>query len=208
MSGHRRVSSAIRNYFLAGLALWVPIVVTIYVVLTILRVADGLFGKYAKGFFVGELGFYIPGLGLLATALFLIVTGFIATRIIGKRMLPAIENIVNRIPLVKSIYPPAKQVADFVFSKEKLGLNKVALVEYPSKGIYQLGFVTQEWVSEINETSKNELVGVLIPNTPYPLSGFLVFVPKDRVRLLDMSLEDSMKLIISGGVVKPNQRVK
>ncbi|MFC1590633.1 DUF502 domain-containing protein [Candidatus Omnitrophota bacterium] len=202
--GYRTFTTAVRNYFLAGLAVWLPIAITYYAATAILKFADGLMGKLARRYFIEEFGYYIPGFGILAAIAFLILTGFIATRFIGRRIMPVIESILHKIPLINSIYTPAKQVADFVFSKEKLGLRKVVLAEYPSKGIYQLGFITQDRIEEINSKSRSELLGVLIPNTPYPLSGFLVFLPKDRVIMLDMTIEESMKLLISGGVVRPN----
>jgi len=203
MSKYRKLTAAFRNYLLAGLAVWVPIIFTFYAVMTILKLIDGLFGKIVRTYFIEEIGFYIPGIGFVVTILFLCFTGFITSRFIGRRLFPAIEGIFSKVPLVKSIYPSAKQVADFVFSKEKLGLKKAILAEYPSQGIYQVGFITQERIHEINVKSRKELVGVLIPNTPYPLSGFLIFIPKEKVIVLDLSVEDAMKLLISGGVVKP-----
>jgi len=200
----KRLSVVFRNYFLTGLIVWFPILITFYVIVVIVKFADSILGRIINKILMRELGYSIPGLGLVVALLLLVFTGFIVSRFVRWRIVRAVEGIFYRLPIVKNIYPSVKQLTDFVFSKEKFGLKKVVLAEYPSPGMYQIGFITQDHIREFNEKTNKELIGVMIPTTPSPLTGFLAFLPKEKIIVLEMRVEDAMKLVISGGVVKPS----
>ncbi|MCX5716209.1 MAG: DUF502 domain-containing protein, partial [Candidatus Omnitrophica bacterium] len=142
--------------------------------------------------------------GIVLGILLILVIGFIVSHLLSKRALPAIEGWFLRLPWIRQIYPPIKQIIGFIFSKEKAAFKKVALVEYPSKGIWSVGFMTNEGFREAQEKTGQELVHILIGTTPSPWSGFFIMVPKNQVKFLDMSVEDGIKLIVSGGILKPS----
>lgn len=194
----------LRRYLVTGLLVVVPIFLTVYVVLVIFKFADNILGRYFNVYIKGKLGFYIPGLGFLISVFFIIFIGFLASRFLGKRVFLILERWFSNLPLINKIYPALKQIVSFILAQKEFGFKKVVLVQYPSKGLWSMGFLTNEQFKKINETCGQELVSVFLPTTPGPLTGFIVFVPKGEVRFLDISVSDALKIIISGGVFKPN----
>lgn len=190
-----RAGQAFRRYLVAGLATLFPVLVTVYLFLMIFRFADGLLGRY--------LGLQIPGLGLVLTIGILLAVGFLSTRFIGRVVFPTLEVWFSRLPFVNKIYPAVKQLAQFLFSSEAgraAPFRRVVLVEYPRPGIYALAFVTNE--SETSATgSLQKMLTLLIPTPPSPFSGPIAFMPEKQVIPLTMSVEEAVKLIVSGGVV-------
>ncbi|MEW6009289.1 MAG: DUF502 domain-containing protein [Candidatus Omnitrophota bacterium] len=195
--------SKLRRYFLTGLAVLLPIVLTGYIIFAVFNFADNLLGKHINRYLSIFFGFYIPGLGLLITALIIIVVGFFSSNFLGKRLLPFFENILLRIPLVHQIYPSTKKIISFFFSAKKQLFKQVVLVEYPRKGIWSLAFITNEGTPEVEKKLDKEMLNIFIPGTPGPLTGYFMFVPKEDVIFLDISVEDALKLFISGGVLNP-----
>ena len=193
----------LRTYFLTGIALILPILITVYILVGLFRFVDVLLGQYIYYYFLQNFGYTIPGLGILLFLVIILAMGIFATNFLGKRLLRLAERIFLAIPFVSKIYPHAKQFINFVVGKEKPSFKKVVLVEYPRKGVYSLGFVMNERMRQIEEKVKQEIVTVLIPISPNPLSGYFVFFNKEEVIYLDMSVEDGMKLVISGGVLQP-----
>ncbi len=187
------MGQALRRYFITGLAALFPVVVTLYLLVAIFNFSDGLLGRY--------LGSRIPGLGLLMTLLITLAVGFFSTHFLGRVVFPVIETWFSRLPLIRMIYPAVKQLTRFLFSDSKqISIRRVALVEYPKEGIFSLAFVTNE--TPTSATGKPEtLLTLLIPTPPSPFSGPLIFVPKEKVLLLDMPVEQALKLIVSGGGV-------
>ena len=189
-----RLGQALRRYFLAGLATLFPLWVTLYLLVKIFEFADGLLGRH--------LAIQVPGLGLLLTGLILLAVGFLSTHFLGRIVFPTIELSFSRLPIVRNIYPAVKQLTRFLFNDggQHAAFRRVALIEYPRAGSYTLAFVTGEGRTSVTGTSQKMLT-LLIPTPPSPFSGPLVFLPEREVIPLTMSVEEAVKLIVSGGVV-------
>lgn len=195
--------SKIRRYFITGLLVILPVFITLYFLFSVFMFIDGIWGNAINYYLRKHFGFFIPGLGLILGVITVIVTGFLATRFLGRRILPALEKQFLKFPLIRQIYPPAKQIVGFFLSKDKPAFKKVVLVEYPSKGIWSIGFITNEGFQEAQEKIGQELLHVFIASTPSPFTGFFILVPRKDVKFLDMAVEDGIKLIVSGGILKP-----
>lgn len=193
----------IRHYFGTGLLITLPVFVTLYFLFIIFRFIDGIFGKVVNMYIQKHMGFAIPGVGFIIGILIVFGVGFTAANFFGKKIIYALERWFLKFPFIRQIYPAAKQIVDSFISKDSPAFKKVVLVQYPSKGIWAIGFLTNESFKEANEKSGADLLHVFIATTPSPLTGFLILVPKDEVRDLGISIEDGIKLIISGGIVKP-----
>ncbi|MCX5713507.1 MAG: DUF502 domain-containing protein [Candidatus Omnitrophica bacterium] len=194
---------SLKHYFITGLLVVLPIFLTLYLLFIFFRLIDGVFGGIINRYLKTEFGFSVPGLGFVLVILLLLAAGFIASHLLSKKMMPAIERCFLKLPGIRLIYPAIKQVIGFLFSKDKSAFKKVVLVEYPSRGIWSVGFITNEGFREAQEKLGQELVHVLIGTTPSPWSGFFILVPKSEVKILEMSIEEGMKLIVSGGIIKP-----
>jgi len=193
----------LRRYFITGLIITLPVFITTYFLFLTFRFIDGVCGGVINYFLRKELGFSIPGIGIMLGILTVLVVGFLATRFLGNRLFPTMEKWFLKFPLIRQIYPPAKQIVNFFISKDKPAFKKVVLVEYPSRGIWSVGFVTNEGFKEAREKVNKELIHVFIASTPSPLTGFFVLVPKGDVKFLNISVEDGIKLIVSGGILMP-----
>lgn len=180
-----------------------PLIITIYILTGLFRFADGLLGRYINYYLKKNFGYAVPGLGLLLFILVILVAGFFATNYLGKKLLRLIERWFIKLPFISKIYPYAKQFIDFLVARDKPSFKKVVLVEYPRKGVYSLGFITNEGISEIEKKTQSSIVTVLIPSVPNPFSGFFAFFKKEEVINLDLSVEEAIKLVISGGVLQP-----
>jgi uncharacterized membrane protein len=193
----------IRHYFATGLLVSLPIFITAYLIFAVFRFIDGIFGKVVNVFLKQHFGFSVPGIGIIIGLVIVFLIGFFAANFFGRRLFKALEGWFLRFPFIRQIYPAAKQIVDSFMSKDGPAFKKVVLAEYPSKGLWAIGFVTNEAFREANEKTEEELVHVLIATTPSPLTGFLAFIPKKNLKFLDISVEEGIKLIISGGIVKP-----
>lgn len=196
----------VKRYILTGFVVVVPVILTLYVLIAIFQFADGILGRYLNVFLKEKLGFYIPGLSFAVSVVIVFVVGFFATRFIGKRILLRIEDWFSNLPLVNKIYPALKQIISFIAAQKEFGFKKVVLVEYPSKGIWSIGFLTNEQYSQISKVVNKDMVSVFVPNTPGPLTGYMIFVPKEGIKMLDIPVVDAIKMIISGGVFKPRMK--
>ncbi len=154
------------------------------------------------------IGFAIPGLGIVLTILVLLVTGVIATNIVGRSMVNLWESVLHRIPVVRSVYSAAKNFAEIVFSDSSQSFKKVLLIEYPRKGLYSLAFQTSSELGEVQGRTGEDVVCTFVPTTPNPTSGFIIVVPRRDVVELDMDIDEALKMIISLGVVVPTWRQK
>ncbi len=193
----------LRKYFITGLAVVVPVIFTVYVLIVLFRFTDNILGRFLNVYFRNTLGFNIPGLGVLIFLLLILSVGFLANRYIGKRIFPLIDKWFSGLPLIRNIYPTFKQVISFILAQKEFGFKKVVLAEYPSKGIWSLGFLTNEEFQELSLILKEPMVSVFVPTPPSPFSGFLIFVAKEDLKFPDISIADAFKIIISGGVFKP-----
>lgn len=195
--------SKIRRYILTGFILVVPVFLTVFVLVTLFQFVDGILGRFLNVLLERTVGFYIPGLGILLSVLFIFLVGFVATVFLGRNILQRLERWFSHLPLIDKIYPTMKQVVSFMMAQKEFGFKKVVLVEYPSRGIWSLGFLTNEEFKRISEATSIEMASVFVPSSPNPLTGYLIFVPKASLKFLDLSITDAIKTIISGGVVKP-----
>ena len=193
----------LKRYFIAGLLTILPIFLTAYFLFIIFTLIDNIIGRIINNYLKSAFGFSIPGLGFIVAILIILLIGFVVSHLVSKSAFPFIERLFLKLPGVRQIYPPIKQIISFIFSKEKDVFKKVVLVEYPSKGIWSVGFMTNEGFREAQELTGQELVHVLIGSTPSPWSGFFILVPKNAVKFLKMSAEEGIKLIVSGGILKP-----
>ena len=193
----------LKRYFIAGLLAILPISLTLFILLIIFRLIDNIIGRIINNYLKTAFGFHIPGLGFILVILIILIIGFIVSHLLSKKALPLIERWFLKLPGIRQIYPAIKQIVGFVFSKDIAAFKKVVLVEYPSKGIWSVGFMTNEGFREAQELTGQELIHVLIGSTPSPWSGFFILVPKNAVKFLEMSAEEGIKLIVSGGILKP-----
>lgn len=193
----------IKRYFITGLLLVLPVFITIYFLLFIFNFIDNAWGKLINFYIKRHLGFTIPGLGFLLGLVTIMVVGFVATNFIGKKVFLTVEHWFLKLPFIKQVYNPAKQIINSFISKEKAAFKKVVMIEYPSKGLWSIGFITNESFEAAEKLIGQEMMHVFIATTPSPLTGFLVLLPKRDVKILDISVEQGVKLIVSGGIVKP-----
>ncbi|MHA7841543.1 MAG: DUF502 domain-containing protein [Gammaproteobacteria bacterium] len=196
--------SYLRRYIMAGLLVWVPIWITLLVLRFIVELLNSTVAMLPKQFRPEQiLGFHVPGLGVVISLSVLIFTGILVSNIIGHGLVAFGESIVKRIPLVRSIHSSVKQVLYTLFSPDGHSFRHVLLVEYPRKGLWSIAFQTAQACDGVKEHAGEDTIAVFIPTTPNPTSGFLVMVPRKDVKVLDMSVDDGLKMVISLGVVQP-----
>lgn len=195
----------IKRYLITGLVVIVPVAMTVYILVGLFRFVDGILGRFLNVYLKEWLGFYIPGLGLLLFFVIIFLVGILSSRFFVNKIFKRLEKWFSGLPLINKIYPPLKQIVSFASSEKEFGFKKVVLVEYPSKGIWSIGFLTNEKVRQIDKTAGKEMLAVFVPTTPGPLTGYVVFMPKEEVRFLDMSVNDALKIIVSGGFLKPDE---
>ncbi|GAB4260728.1 MAG: DUF502 domain-containing protein [Pararhodobacter sp.] len=208
----RGLFAGLRASFLTGLVVVGPAVLTIWLITTVVEFVDSrVIPQFPDRFVTRYLppqlqGLDIPGLGVVAFLVFTLVVGWLAKGYIGRSLIQWGEDIVARMPVVRSIYNGLKQIAETVFAQGNTSFQRACLVEYPRKGIWAVAFISTNTKGEIARkiTDDGPLVSVFLPTTPNPTSGFLLFVPERDVTLLDMSVEDAAKLIISAGLVAPD----
>ncbi len=200
LSRHVRVQT--RKHFLTGLLVIVPLGLTYYVVSAIVQVMDRVLAVLPARFHPDTyLPFPVPGLGVVATLLLIQVVGFLSANLFGRSVVKAYERILERIPVVRTLYLAIKQVLEQVISGDSERFRRVVLVEYPRKGIYSLGFVTGVSRGEVQEKTAEKVVNVFLPTTPNPTSGFYLLVPEKDTVALEIAVDDAFKLIMSAGLV-------
>ena len=193
-----------KRYFITGLLIWAPLGITLWVLSFILGMMDQSIMLLPNAWQPRALvGFNIPGVGALMTLLVVFITGLLTANFIGQRLVRWWEALLQRIPVVRSIYQSVKQISDTVFSPSGQAFRQAVLVQYPRKGSWTIGFLTGTPGGEIAERIGDNMVSLYVPTTPNPTSGFFLMVPKSDVLELDMSVEDALKYLISMGVVTP-----
>ena len=198
-----------RRFFLTGLLVTAPIIITIYVTWLVITFIDvkvaNLLPEYLD--FRKALPFQIPGLGLLIVIFVITLIGAITPGLIGRNLLKLGEMILFKTPVIRTVYSSIKQIMETVMSTNSKSFKEVVLVEYPRKDIWVIAFVTSSVKGEIdNKIKKSKLVSIFVPTTPNPTSGFLLFVAQKDLIYLDMPVEQAVKLVISGGIVSPKQK--
>ena len=193
-----------KRYLIAGLLVWVPLGITIWVLNALVSTLDQTLLLVPEALNPDRLlGFHIPGFGVLLSFLILLLTGAFAANFIGQRLIRFWEGLLGRIPFVKSIYSSVKQVSDTVLSDQGNAFRKALLVEFPRPGCWTIAFQTGTPTGEVARLLPGDHISVYVPTTPNPTGGYFVMVPKASVRELDMSVDDALKYIISMGVVGP-----
>ena len=202
---HLGLLARLRAYFLAGVLVTAPVAITFYIVWLIVSFVDSRVSGLLPARYNPEsyLPFGIPGLGLLIAIAALILIGAVTAGYVGRIVVRLSDAALARMPVVRSIYGATKQIFETVLAQKSTAFRQVCLVEYPRHGVWTLGFITGTTVGEVQERTSDEVVNVFLPTTPNPTSGFLLFVPRQDIIFLDMSIEDGIKMVISGGIVTP-----
>ena len=195
------IFSRLRNYFLAGIVVLVPIGFTLYLTLFLIKISSKLLPSEINP--NSYLPFSIPGLEILLSVLIIIIVGGISLSFFGKRIVSLINEIFKKIPILRTIYSAIGQMTQSFTSTGK-DKKSVVLVEYPKKGSWAVGFATKENEGEISKKVNKQMINVFVPTTPNPTSGFLLMYPKDEVIFLDMSFEEASKFIVSAGTSDPS----
>jgi uncharacterized membrane protein len=196
----------LRKYFLSGLVVFLPITLTVYSFVLLINFADGLLGKFLEPYFYETFGFYFRGLSIIVGVYLVIVIGFFATNYLGKRIYEFFENLLVKLPFFRQVYPAIKEMALFLFSRDKIStFKKVVFVEYPRKGVFSIGFFTNNAPEEICQKKRKELCNIFIPSAPGPLTGYVAIIPKQDIIFTDINIESAFKFIVSGGMVNPGQ---
>jgi uncharacterized membrane protein len=190
----------IRTYFLTGLLVLGPVVVTGYIVWKLFGFVDHLLGTTLRGGYIRPGG--VPGLGFLTVLLIIFVTGVLANNILGRSLGALIESLVLRVPFLKGVYSTVKEVGEALLS-ERRSFNRVVLVEFPSPGVWTIGFVTSTLPRSLQEPTGEKLLGVFLPTPPNPTTGPLLFYPEERVLPTSLTVEQAIKMCVSAGVVMP-----
>ncbi len=193
-----------KKIFTTGLLTILPLAITVYVFYLVFSFLDNLVGDLIKAVF----DYRVPGIGFAAGLLLIMLVGFIASNIIGSRLISYSDMLLQRLPLAKGIYTSARQIIDAFTIQGKNAFQKVVLLEYPRKGLYVIGFVTGSSKGEIQQKTHAETLNVFVPTTPNPTSGMLILAPRHEVIELDMTVEEGMKVIVSGGLFSPSGETK
>ena len=194
------IMSKLRNAFIAGIVVLVPIGFTLYLTLFLIKISSNLIPTEINP--NNYLPFSIPGLEILLSVIFITIVGGISLSFFGKKVLNLINDLFKRIPILRTIYSAIGQMTES-FTNKSDNKKSVVLIEYPKKGSWAVGFATKENKGEISKKTNKELINIFIPTTPNPTSGFLLMFPKDEVIYLDMTFEEASKFIVSAGTSDP-----
>jgi uncharacterized membrane protein len=197
----RSIFTRIRNYFIAGVVVLIPIGMTIYLTLFIVSISSKILPKEINP--NHYLPYNIPGVEIVTSIILITLIGWLSLSFIGKKMLDIFNNVLKRIPILRTFYSAIVQMTE-TFTKTDKSQKNVVLVEYPRKGTWAVGFATKENFGEMSNKTKKNLINVFMPTTPNPTSGFLLMFPKDEVIYLDLTFEEASKFIISAGTSNPN----
>ena len=197
----RSILARIRNYFIAGVVVLIPIGITVYLTIFMVSISSKILPKEINP--NHYLPYDIPGVEILMSIFIITLIGWISLSFLGKKLLNLFDNILKKIPILRTIYPAIGQMIE-TFTKSEKGKKNVVLVEYPRKGSWAVGFATKKNSGEISEKTNKKLINVFVPTTPNPTSGFLLMFPEDEVIYLDLTFEEASKFIVSAGTSNPN----
>lgn len=203
--GHVTLMGRLRAYFFAGVLITAPISITFYIAWLFIDFVDRQVTPLLPAS-VNPMLWGVHGFGLLLVVAALTVVGALTAGFLGRVWLRFSEAIMRRTPVLRGIYSAVKQIFETVLAQKSQAFREVVLIEYPRRGIWTVAFITGQTVASISRPIGVDLVNVFVPTTPNPTSGFLLFLPRTDIRLLDMSVEDGLKLVISGGIVAPPER--
>jgi len=198
----KSIVTKLRNYFITGVVVLIPIGITLYLTLFFIKVSSKIIPKEINP--NHYLPFSIPGLEIVLSVIFIIIIGWLSLSFIGKKILLIVNDLFKRIPILRTIYSAVGQMTQS-FAQDKSNRKSVVLIEYPRKGSWAVGFATKKNKGEISDKTKEELVNVFVPTTPNPTSGFLLMFKTSEVIYLDMTFEEASKFIVSAGTSDPRQ---
>ncbi|MGB0910301.1 MAG: DUF502 domain-containing protein [Nitrospirales bacterium] len=190
--------ASLKRYFFTGLLVITPIWGTILVLKTLFVTVDSILGNVLADLVIQE--YYFPGLGIIALFLLILLSGILATNILGRRIVKRWEGFLDRVPIVRGIYATLKSVMDILSFKQREKYDKVVMIQFPKNGSYCLAFVTGETREEVQRLAPETLIHVFVPTSPNPTSGYFLLVPEHEVVPVDIEVEEAMKLIVSGGL--------
>ena len=197
----RSIFARIRNYFIAGIVVLIPIGITVYLTIFLVSISSKILPKEINP--NNYLPYDIPGVEIVTAVLLITLIGWLSLSFLGKKLLNLFNNILKRIPILRTIYSAIVQMTE-TFTKTDKGKKNVVLVEYPRKGSWAVGFATKENSGEITRKTNKKLINVFIPTTPNPTSGFLLMFPEEDVIYLDLTFEEASKFIVSAGTSNPS----
>jgi uncharacterized membrane protein len=209
-SSRFRLREHFRAYFIAGILVTGPIALTLYLAWSFVRTIDGAVSALLPAQYNLEtyLPFYVPGIGLVVVVLGLTLIGALTAGYLGRVFLRVSERILERMPVVRGVYGATKQIFETVLSKQSTTFREVVLVEWPRRDCWTVAFVTVPPEGELKDLNPPDSIGIYVPTTPNPTSGYLIYVPRKDVRPLAMTVEEGIKLVVSGGIVAPPDRRK
>ena len=198
----------IKSYLLTGILVSAPVFITFWIVISLVNLFDKLITPIIP-FYINP-NYYlprdVPGLGLVILLILLIFIGFLTANFFGRFLFNKTEQIINKIPFIKVFYKTIKQIIETIFKDNSKAFRDVVILEYPRKGLWVLGFTTGEVVGAVKKKMKIPLVNVFVPTTPNPTSGFLLMVPKNQLKYLDVKVDDTIKTIVSAGIIELESR--
>ncbi|MBI1778976.1 MAG: DUF502 domain-containing protein [Proteobacteria bacterium] len=205
---HVSLSARLRAYFFAGVLITAPIAITIYLSWQFIAAVDGAITPLIPAVWnpAHYLPFSIPGLGLIIVVIGITFIGAATAGFIGRVFLRVSEAMLARMPIVRGLYGAVKQIIETIFAQRSNAFRQVALIEFPRPGVWTVGFIAGPTHGELDRAGGGDLVGVYVPTTPNPTSGYLLYVPRAQVKVLAMSVEDGLKLVVSCGIVNPPDR--
>jgi len=206
----RSLGTRLRGYLIAGVLVTAPIAITAYLSISLVQFIDARVVRLIPPQYNPNeyLPFSVPGLGVVVVLLFLIFIGMITANFFGRFFLRVSESILDRMPIIRSLYGATKQIFETVLATQSNAFREVVLFEYPRKGLWCIGFITGSTKGEVARATEMDTVNVFVPTTPNPTSGFLLFVPREDVTILDMSVEEGVKLVVSAGIILPAEKNK
>lgn len=201
--------STLRKYLITGLLVWIPVAATFFIIKLVIDIMDMTILLLPEQIQPENLwGIAVPGLGIVLALAVLVLTGALAANLVGRQVVELWENLLGRIPLVRNIYNAFKQIATTLLASDNKSFRKVVLVEFPSGGLWSFGFLTNSDINIKADEFKDSLVSVFVSTTPNPTTGFLILVEPGRVIELDITVEEAFKMIMSIGVILPENEMK
>ena len=199
----------LRNYMIGGLLIWIPIMITVWVVRFLSGILDSSLLLLPPSWRPeAVVGTYVPGVGIILSLLLLLFTGILVKNLFGGQIVAGFESLVRRIPVVGAVYGGAKTFSETVLTDKGSSFKQVVMVEFPRKGVFSIGFITAHELEEAQAKTEQEVTCVFVPTTPNPTTGFLVLVPRDEVVKMDMTVDEAFRMLLTLGVVVPTWKNK